>query len=76
MAPKILKTSIDIPFFHLEDVYIALVIRQLGYHLHRFHGFLSHYNTCNSPLASKSLINIHDVSSDNMYKLWKIKCGL
>ena len=76
VAKKIRKASIDIPFFHLEDVYIALVIRRLGYHLHEFHGFMSHYTTCNSPFKSKSLMTIHNVSSGKMYKLWKMKCGL
>ena len=63
------------PFFHLEDVYVALCIKKLGYHLKDYPGFnperikldLCVYN-------GETLVTAHFIRPNTTRQMWMTKC--
>ncbi|KAK7486262.1 hypothetical protein BaRGS_00022432 [Batillaria attramentaria] len=74
LARKIVAASPGIPFFHLEDVYVSLVLRHLGLRLRRYEGFATGPGVCKTSRA-KTAYTIHEVSPEYMRKFWTEKCG-
>ncbi|XP_067681600.1 beta-1,3-galactosyltransferase 5-like [Haliotis asinina] len=75
-AAKILEVSRNVPYFHLEDVYVGMCIQKLGQRLKTIHGFLSFKpsgDLCR--MRHYSIILIHEVSPKDMRLTWEYKCG-
>ncbi|XP_076094966.1 beta-1,3-galactosyltransferase 1-like [Mytilus galloprovincialis] len=58
---QIVKISKEVPFFHLEDVYVALCIKKLGLRLHPLSGFMLAYDFGNCKNNDNMLVTIHQV---------------
>ncbi|KAL4235158.1 hypothetical protein ACF0H5_006796 [Mactra antiquata] len=74
---KILDISSNVPFFHLEDVYVAFCLHQLGISSRRHQGFLSgslrkHTSPC--VYRAKTVISAHIHSPTKIVQIWKFKC--
>ena len=72
---KVFEISPNVPFFHLEDAYVSLCIRKLGYHLKTFPGFnrlRPKLNACN--YKGKWLVTAHYMTPAKTRKMWKAKC--
>ncbi|KAL3886594.1 hypothetical protein ACJMK2_026578 [Sinanodonta woodiana] len=72
---KVYEVSPNIPFFHLEDVYISLCIHHIGYKLLKFSGF----NTGRPKLdpclyKSVQLITSHGLSARMQKWIWNGIC--
>ena len=77
VARKIVETSPNIPFFHLEDVYLALLLRHVHYKLVPYPGFAQGPGVCkNFPSRARSAMTIHEVKPQEMRQMWASKCGL
>ena len=71
IIPKILTTSQNIPFFHLEDVYLALCVKKLGLYPTSVSGFSNMpvpYNQCD---FKNNVITSHQVPPDQLKYYWK-----
>ncbi|KAL8600684.1 hypothetical protein ACOMHN_006750 [Nucella lapillus] len=75
VAQKIVETSPNVPFFHLEDVYLALVLRTIGYKLTMYGGFVEGSDVC-AKRSAKHTITIHEVSPTKIREFWAKKCGI
>ena len=63
------------PFFHLEDVYVVLLIQKLGYHLKGFQGFNADQPTLDACLYNeKSLVTAHYMTPAMIKQMWNAKC--
>lgn len=72
---KILSISPNVPFFHLEDVYIALCLRELGIGVSALRGFNAQKIWSSSCLnKSPRLITSHGLGPDEMKQVWSNKC--
>ncbi|KAL3885846.1 hypothetical protein ACJMK2_025878 [Sinanodonta woodiana] len=72
---KIFEISKNVPFFHLEDVYVAMCIRKLGYRLHKIAGF----NNIRPPFdpclyKGDNLITSHEVPPEMLISYWNTTC--
>ncbi|XP_050416229.2 beta-1,3-galactosyltransferase 5 [Patella vulgata] len=75
VAQKVFEISKDVPFYHLEDVYVALCARKLGFKLIRLRGFViprKRNNTC--VLKSDKVITSHRVPPKSLKAIWEAKC--
>ncbi|ESO93881.1 hypothetical protein LOTGIDRAFT_74915, partial [Lottia gigantea] len=71
-AQEVFEISKNVPFFHLEDVYVSLCIRKLGYSLEGIRGFFYGAGT-KSDLCrykKKGVITWHMVPPDTLLKIW------
>lgn len=75
LTKKLYEVSPNVPFFHLEDVYIALCIRKLGLTLLALPGF-HNYRTALNPceMRSSKILTSHEVPTDFLRKVWTAKC--
>ena len=75
VARKVYEISPHVPFFHLEDVYVALCIKKLGYHLRGFPGFNPGHPKLDACLYNgKSLVTAHYMTPAMTRQMWKAKC--
>ena len=74
----IYKISPYVPFFHLEDVYVALCIQRIGYSLKGIPGFNTYrpkrLGIC-SYRTSASLVTVHHMTSVTLRRLWNTNCS-
>ncbi|KAK3605452.1 hypothetical protein CHS0354_001420 [Potamilus streckersoni] len=75
IARKVFEMSQNVPFFHLEDVYVAICMRKLGYKLHPIAGF----NTVKQPFdpclyKGDNLITSHEVPPGMLVSFWSTPC--
>ncbi|CAC5418726.1 B3GALT1 [Mytilus coruscus] len=81
---KVVNISRNIPFFHLEDIYMSLCVNKLGLKLHNFEGFipslgklLDKYNKDkHHPCIYKneSLVTMHQVPIKWIKHIWQTPC--
>ncbi|XP_076101529.1 beta-1,3-galactosyltransferase 1-like [Mytilus galloprovincialis] len=71
---KIVEISKTVPFFHLEDVYVALCIKKNGLRLHPISGFMLAYDFRNCENNDK-LVTIHQVSVSMLKRIWEMPCN-
>ncbi|XP_041379522.1 beta-1,3-galactosyltransferase 1-like [Gigantopelta aegis] len=75
VAGKIYEISKMVPFFHLEDVYVALCVKKLGFKLRRLPGF---HNTrvMLDPCIMKTnrILTSHEIPMEFLYKIRDAKC--
>ena len=75
VAQKVFEVSPHVPYFHLEDVYVALCIKKLGYHLKGFPGFNPGRPKLDACLYNgKSLVTAHYMTPAMTRQMWKAKC--
>ncbi|XP_033759299.1 beta-1,3-galactosyltransferase 1-like [Pecten maximus] len=75
VATKVFEVSKKVPFFHLEDVYVALCIKKLGYNLLP----IANFNAGRFPAdpciyQGIAMMTSHQVPPDMMKKMWLGKC--
>ena len=74
---KVLQISPQVPFFHLEDVYVALCIQKLGYHAKSFPGFNRLRPELDACLFNgKWLVTAHYMTPTMIRQMWNDKCVL
>ena len=75
LARKVFKISRHVPFFHLEDVYVALCIKKLGYHLKEYPGFNPERLKLDPCVYNgETLVTAHFVSPNTTRQMWMTKC--
>lgn len=78
VAFDILSVTSNVPFFHLEDVYVSLCVRKLGYKLRRLKGFTAgKYKFTNGNCGfygSENMHTSHNIGPKELVEIWK-KCG-
>ena len=75
VARKIYEESPNVPFFHLEDVYVSLCIRKLGMKLIPVKGFHSDRPRADPCVyKSGSLLTSHRLSAPMLKDIWRKKC--
>ncbi|XP_061185755.1 beta-1,3-galactosyltransferase 1-like [Saccostrea echinata] len=74
VASKIYEASKHVPFFHLEDVYVALCIKKLGYKLKRIAGFNSGRIPPGCAYKTKNVVTSHNLGLPLIRKMWNLKC--
>ncbi|XP_033758670.1 beta-1,3-galactosyltransferase 1-like [Pecten maximus] len=75
VATKVFGVSQHVPFFHLEDVYVALCIKRLGYKLVAIPGFnAARFKPDPCIYHGNSIRTSHQVPPDMMEKMWFGKC--
>ena len=71
---KVLEISPQVPFFHLEDVYVALCIQKLGYHAKSFPGFNRLRPELDACLFNgKWLVTAHNMTPAMIRQMWNDK---
>ncbi|XP_061174712.1 beta-1,3-galactosyltransferase 1-like [Saccostrea echinata] len=71
----IVKLSPNIPFFPLEDIYIALCLQQLGFNVHNmmpFHSYKVYPHPC--LYRSSIVITSHGITANELKLIWKGNC--
>ncbi|CAC5405496.1 B3GALT1 [Mytilus coruscus] len=71
---KIVNISVNVPFFHLEDVYVSLCIRQLGFRLHPLNGFMDEHRFDPCIYTNDNLVTVHHVSVTMLRHIWATPC--
>jgi hypothetical protein len=75
VVKKIYEISREIPFFHLEDIYIALCIQKLNYTAityRGFHNLLQVVDPC--VYRGGSLITSHGLTPSKLLEIWQMDC--
>ncbi|XP_033755455.1 beta-1,3-galactosyltransferase 1-like [Pecten maximus] len=72
---KVFAVSKDVPFFYLEDVYVSLCIKRLGYSLINLEGF----NAAHVPLdvcvyKGSKMVTSHGVTPEDMVSMFTHDC--
>ncbi|KAL4229093.1 UDP-GalNAc beta-1 [Mactra antiquata] len=72
---KVYEVSPNVPFFHLEDVYVSLCIRKLDYKLLKVPGFYTARPKLHPCLyKSSNIITVHHLSPVMLMMVWRGKC--
>ena len=72
---RVLEISPHVPFFHLEDVYVAMCIQKLGYHTKSLPGFNHIRPKLDACLFNgKLMVTAHCMSPTMIRKMWNDKC--
>ncbi|OWF40049.1 beta-1,3-galactosyltransferase 1-like [Mizuhopecten yessoensis] len=75
VATKVFEVSKHVPFFHLEDVYVAICIKKLGYKLLSIPNFNAGRFAADPCIyQGNSMMTSHQVPPDMMKKMWFGKC--
>lgn len=75
VAKKIYDISPHVPFFHLEDVYVSLCIKRLGYHLKGMRGFNPGHPKLDPCLYNgEVLVTSHYMAPVMIKRMWNSKC--
>ena len=75
LARKVFKISRHVPFFHLEDVYVALCIKKLGYHLKEYPGFNPKRIKLDPCVYNgETLVTAHFMMPNTTRQMWMTKC--
>lgn len=75
VATKVFEVSRQVPFFHLEDVYVALCIKKLGYSLLAIPGFnAGRFRADPCIYHGNTMMTSHQVPPSMMNQMWFGKC--
>lgn len=75
LIKDIVQLSRNIPFFPLEDIYIALCLQHLGYNVSnmmQFHAYKVYPHPC--IYRSKNVITSHGLTANELKLIWKANC--
>lgn len=67
----VLRQSPNVPFFYLEDVYVAICVKKLGLHPVLLEGFRNSFVEFDSCRYRNSIITSHEISYEDMYYFWQ-----
>ncbi|KAK3590865.1 hypothetical protein CHS0354_033794 [Potamilus streckersoni] len=70
-AKEVVQVSKNIPFFYLEDVYVALCLKQLRIIPKRLRGFNNVFVKFNPCAYRNYVITSHEINPDNLTLIWK-----
>ncbi|XP_064622482.1 beta-1,3-galactosyltransferase 1-like [Lineus longissimus] len=73
-AKAVVKISPHVPFFHLEDVYVALCIKRLRYKLVNVPGFYNMKADFDPCKYQSEVITSHYVTTDDIERAWTKNC--
>ncbi|KAH3846115.1 beta-1,3-galactosyltransferase 1-like [Dreissena polymorpha] len=74
VVSDIYHVSPQVPFFHLEDIYVALCARRLGYSLKKTLGFYAGpSNLCD--YKKDNVLTVHQVTPSKLIEIWKQICN-
>ncbi|KAH3692435.1 beta-1,3-galactosyltransferase 1-like [Dreissena polymorpha] len=75
VVSDIYNVSPHVPFFHLEDVYVALCARKLGFSLKKTLGFFAEpkLNLCD--YKQDGVLTVHQVRPSMLTVIWKKTCS-
>lgn len=78
LAASVVAVSKNIPFFHLEDVYVALCLRKLQVYPINLLGFSNMHSEFEPCYYKNQVITSHYTSPDQLRKYWGpiVKCQL
>lgn len=77
VARKVYEVSPNVPFFHLEDVYVALCIRKLGLKLFPIRGFHNTRATLDAcKMKSPDILTVHRVPTALLPSIYKNPCNV
>ncbi|XP_052805356.1 beta-1,3-galactosyltransferase 1-like [Mya arenaria] len=77
VAKELYRISPNVPFFHLEDIYISLCIKKLGFKLKRSPGFNANRPKLDPCLYKGStLITAHQLSPTMLKLIWNKPCRI
>lgn len=75
VVSKIYEVSRDIPYFHLEDVYIGLCLKKLRMETYDIKGFFSHIRTKDACVFKTDLVaTAHKVKPMTLRQIWNTNC--
>ncbi|KAK6166400.1 hypothetical protein SNE40_023101 [Patella caerulea] len=75
VAQKVYEVSKNVPFFHLEDVYVSLCIKKLNYKLIPFPGFMKGWSKNNlCAMKSDATRTCHQVPPNILTSVWAAAC--
>ncbi|XP_046327800.1 beta-1,3-galactosyltransferase 1-like [Haliotis rufescens] len=75
VVTQVYRVSKDVPFFHLEDVYIAFCIFKLGFKLKYHSGFYIYLKRGTACMyKSDKVLIVHGLSLTYIEKMWATKC--
>jgi hypothetical protein len=74
VVSKIVTISKNIPYFHLEDVYVSLCINKIGYRLQILKGFVTKPALDPCRYKNVSLVTVHQVPIKSIKYIWKKTC--
>lgn len=77
LVNKIYEISRNIPYFYLEDVYVGLCMKKLGYNVTNIPGFYNQNATYSMNLCDykkPDVITVHKIPPLKIEALWNIKC--
>ena len=75
VVKKIYHVSPDVPFFHLEDVYVSFCVRAIGFHMKAVPGF--HRDPVKMDpclLKGHELVTAHEMNVTMLYLMWYTSC--
>ena len=70
IIPRILATSRNIPFFHLEDVYLAICLNKIGLHPTAIHGFNNEFTFYDRCDYKNTVLTSHRIEPGMMKYYW------
>lgn len=70
IIPRILSTSRNIPFFHLEDVYLAICLNKIGLHPTAIHGFNNEFTFYDRCDYKNAVLTSHRIEPGMMKYYW------
>ncbi|XP_052762148.1 beta-1,3-galactosyltransferase 1-like [Mya arenaria] len=74
VAKALYKISPNVPFFHLEDVYIAMCMKTLGYRLVPTSGFVVNHKANVCEYKYMDVVTVHNISPKEMEEIWNSHC--
>ena len=77
VVKKVFEVSPNVPFFHLEDVYVGFCVRKLGYRLKALPGF--HKKTLHQIIKlcqykTRGVVTSHNLTAEYLRTIWAAKC--
>ncbi|VDI70296.1 beta-1,3-galactosyltransferase 1 [Mytilus galloprovincialis] len=71
VASSILRKARNIPFFHLEDVYIALCLKKLNIEPLNLYGFSNIRPEFDACFYKSNVVTSHYMTPENLYEFWQ-----
>ena len=77
VVKRVFEVSPNVPFFHLEDVYVGFCIRKLGLNLKALPGFhkkIPHRELKLCQYKTRTVLTSHNLTADFLRTIWAAKC--
>ena len=77
VVKKVFEVSPNVPFFHLEDVYVGFCVRNIGYRLKALSGFHKkrpHQEIKLCQYKTRGVVTSHNLTAEYLRTIWAAKC--